>query len=232
MQSAFQAAFVRRREFFLQLSVRHDDDDCYVVLLHSIPAEQEGHTFARTPGTVEGRIVSMGFTIAPLKPRYRRPGSSAGGGGDPWPAAAGAAGSPECLVTLVLSMDLRGWLGARTLLRYTLPFWSELQRGWVESLLMSLVALGNKVSPRPPWNSCARSVCEQVRLPAHQAQVVLMRSPLYKATGHHPARVLLGAKSSGHVMWCSTTQWPKCNLSLMCRLCSAQQRRVTNQAGL
>ena len=55
-------------------------------------------------------------------------------------------------MTLVLSMDLGGWLGARTLLRYTLPFWSELQRGWVEALLMSLVALGNKVcfKPLPP----------------------------------------------------------------------------------
>eukprot|EP00892_Ulva_mutabilis_P002877 jgi/Ulvmu1/12590/UM092_0020.1 len=148
--NSLQAVFVRRREFFLQLSVRRDDDDCYVVLLHSIPREQQGRTFVRTPGTVEGRIVSMGFTIAPLKPRYRRAGSSAGGGSGSGAAAlpAGAGGalnSPECLVTLVLSMDLGGWLGARTLLRYTLPFWSELQRGWVEALLLSLVALGNKV---------------------------------------------------------------------------------------
>lgn len=153
MQNALQATFVRRREFFLQLSVRRDDDDCYVVLLHSIPREQKGHTFARTPGTVEGRIVSMGFTVAPLKLRYRRTGSSAGGGVDKAaPAAGGGLSSPECLVTLVLSMDLGGWLGARTLLRYTLPFWSELQRGWVEALLMSLVALGNKVcfKPLPP----------------------------------------------------------------------------------
>lgn len=144
MQSGFQAAFVRRREFFLQLSVRRDDDDCYVVLLHSIPAEQEGHTFARTPGTVEGRIVSMGFTIAPLKPRYRR-NSGSGGAADVGPPRSGSLNSTECLVTLVLSIDLGGWLGARTLLRYTLPFWSELQRPWVEALLMSLVALGNKV---------------------------------------------------------------------------------------
>jgi START domain len=131
VQNPLQGAFSSHREFFIQRSCRRDDDDSHVVLLHSV--DREAHDFEATPGHVEGVIKSMGFTVAPLKPRYRRS------------ASLPALDSHECLVTLVLSLDLGGWLGANSCLRYWLPFWSELEACWVQKLLMTLVALGNKV---------------------------------------------------------------------------------------
>ena len=131
MQNALQCAFASHRDFFLQRSCRKDDDDTYVVLLHSIC--RETHSFQATPGNVEGRIASMGFTVAPLKPAYRLKVSDR------------LMDSHECLVTLVLSADIGGWLGSTSPLRYCFPFWSDLENSWLQRLLMTLVALGNKV---------------------------------------------------------------------------------------
>ena len=82
---------------------------------------------------MEGRIASMGFTVAPLKPAYRLKVSDR------------LMDSHECLVTLVLSADIGGWLGSTSPLRYCFPFWSDLENSWLQRLLMTLVALGNKV---------------------------------------------------------------------------------------
>jgi hypothetical protein len=134
VQNALQAAFAAHRDFFLQRSCRKDDDDTYVVLLHSMDREaREKHNFRATPGNVEGRIASMGFTVAPLKPAYRLKHGDR------------LMDSHECLVTLVLSADIGGWLGAHSPMRYCFPFWSDLENSWLQRLLMTLVALGNKV---------------------------------------------------------------------------------------
>lgn len=131
LQNALQDAFASHRDFFLQRCCRKDDDESYVVLLHSI--DRETHKFKATPGNVEGRIASMGFTVAPLKPVYRHK------------MADRVMDSHECLVTLVLSADVGGWLGAHSPLSYCFPFWRDLENSWLQKLLMTLVALGNKV---------------------------------------------------------------------------------------
>lgn len=143
VQNALQAAFSSHRDFFLQRSCRKEDDESYVVLLHSIDRNmRDKHNYKVTPGHVEGHIASMGFTVAPLKPAYRMKMGER------------LLDSHECLVTLVLSADMGGWLGADSSFKYCCPFFGDLEIEWLQRLLMTLVALGNKVWLWLPVASC------------------------------------------------------------------------------
>lgn len=77
-------------------------------------------------GPVEATVESAGYTIAPLHSKYR-----------------GASQPAECLVTLVLKVDLGGWLsGSQPRFR---SLRAAIGRSWVEPMLLSVLALRDRV---------------------------------------------------------------------------------------
>lgn len=115
---------VAPREVLVRRSWRQDEDGTYNVFFQS----KDG-PFRPSKGHVAARIHAMGFTMAPL--RVPKKGNA-------------TCHSPECLVTVVLKVDLGGcfangsWLGR-------LPWNDHWQREWVETLLMTVVSLRDKV---------------------------------------------------------------------------------------
>jgi len=86
------------------------------------------------------QMASAGFTIAPLSTKYQ---------------AAGV--SQECLVTMVLKLDLGGWLSEQSRMGWLLrPFMHGIHSSYLEPMLMSVIALRDKVcaclpAPAPPF---------------------------------------------------------------------------------
>ncbi|PRW45250.1 ENHANCED DISEASE RESISTANCE 2 isoform X2 isoform B [Chlorella sorokiniana] len=120
------------REMCCVRSWRQDQDGTYIILYQSTnhrkarPA-RGGLLNWRAP--VRASVQAAGFTVAPLLPRYT--------GGGP---------SQECLVTLVMKIDLGGWLSQRSLLRRLgRPLAEPLMRAWLEPMLLSVVMLRDKV---------------------------------------------------------------------------------------
>ncbi len=75
------------------------------------------------------QMASAGFTIAPLSTKYQ---------------AAGV--SQECLVTMVLKLDLGGWLSEQSRMGWLLrPFMHGIHSSYLEPMLMSVIALRDKV---------------------------------------------------------------------------------------
>lgn len=147
LQGPLQRLLARNRDLFLRPSVRRDADGTYVVLLQSI--DRAASSLALTPGHVEATIPAMGFTISPLKREYLPHRAAGASRGAPPARVAAAEASPESLVTLVLSLDLGGWLGAARLACLPRPLRDALSRVWVEALLMTVIALANKVRSFP-----------------------------------------------------------------------------------
>ncbi|KAI7837930.1 hypothetical protein COHA_008236 [Chlorella ohadii] len=120
------------REMCCIRSWRQDQDGTYIILYQSTnhrkarPA-RGGLLHWRAP--VRASVQAAGFTVAPLLPRYT--------GGGP---------SQECLVTLVMKIDLGGWLSQHSLLRRLgRPLAEPLMRAWLEPMLLSVVMLRDKV---------------------------------------------------------------------------------------
>ncbi len=87
-------------------------------------------------------MLAAGFTLAPLKAADDVEWRGGGGDGGGSPGFHGA-DSPECLVTLVLSVDFGGLLSRRS---WLWPIVGEaLSMPWLENLLMTVVALRDKV---------------------------------------------------------------------------------------
>lgn len=84
------------------------------------------------------QVVAAGFTIAPLQPQYVRDGAP-----------------QESLVTMVVKLDLGGWLGDGTLLgAYAGPLVRLMRDAYVEPMLMAITALRDQVPPPsspPSW---------------------------------------------------------------------------------
>ena len=75
------------------------------------------------------QMASAGFTIAPLSAKYQAAGVSA-----------------ECLVTMVLKLDLGGWLSERSRMGWFLqPFMQGIHSSYLEPMLMSVISLRDKV---------------------------------------------------------------------------------------
>lgn len=73
------------------------------------------------------------------------------------PVAAGGGPSQECLVTLVMKVDLGGWLSQGSLVRRLgAPLSEALLRAWLEPMLLSVVMLRDKASCRGLYTSCAQ----------------------------------------------------------------------------
>lgn len=76
-------------------------------------------------------MASAGFTIAPLSSKYQAAGIS-----------------QECLVTMVLKLDLGGWLSEQSRMGWLLrPFMHGIHSSYLEPMLMSVIALRDKVRP-------------------------------------------------------------------------------------
>lgn len=76
-------------------------------------------------GHVRANLTYAGFTFAPLK------------------GTRGPHDGQECLVTMVVKMDFGGWLDASTWGGY---FMESSRQAWIEHVLMTVVALRDKVS--------------------------------------------------------------------------------------
>lgn len=120
------------REMVLLRSWRQDADGTYIVLYQSTnhrKARQSKGGLLNWKSPVRAQVQAAGFTVAPLLPRYT--------GGGP---------SQECLVTLVMKVDLGGWLSRRSLIRRLgAPLSETLLRAWLEPMLLSVVMLRDKV---------------------------------------------------------------------------------------
>lgn len=120
------------REMVLLRSWRQDADGTYIVLYQSTNHRKArpskgGLLSWKTP--VRAHVQAAGFTVSPLLPRYT--------GGGP---------SQECLVTMVMKIDLGGWLSQRSLLRRLgSPLADTMLRAWLEPMLLSVVMLRDKV---------------------------------------------------------------------------------------
>eukprot|EP00891_Asterochloris_glomerata_P006240 jgi/Astpho2/6240/fgenesh1_pg.00088_%23_51_t len=121
------------REMVVEQTWREEEDGTVIVLFHTTR-----HRYAReAPRTwfgswwqpVRAQIAAAGYTICPLQQRYTVNGES-----------------QECLVTLVLKLDLGGWLGDHSRMAWALaPITQRLNANFVEQLLMSVVFLRDKV---------------------------------------------------------------------------------------
>lgn len=131
--SLFSRLFCAPREIVAVRTWREDEEGVFVVICQSTD-----HRKARkqTPGwfpswskPIRATVTAAGYTFSPLLPQY-------------------ASGQPsrECLVTLVVQMDLGGGLGADSWLAKALPGAVESAR-WalLEPMVMSAVLLRNKV---------------------------------------------------------------------------------------
>ena len=93
-------------------------------------------------------MASAGFTIAPLSSKYQAAGIS-----------------QECLVTMVLKLDLGGWLSEQSRMGWLLrPFMHGIHSSYLEPMLMSVIALRDKVHPacshlRSFLRSLQKSLC-------------------------------------------------------------------------
>ncbi|KAI3426288.1 hypothetical protein D9Q98_008661 [Chlorella vulgaris] len=120
------------RELVMLRSWRQDADGTYIVLYQSTnhrkakPAKT-GLFSWRAP--VRAHVQAAGFTVSPLLPRYTDGGPS-----------------KECLVTLVMKVDLGGWLSHSGLvLRLGRSLSEPILRAWLEPMLLSVVILRDKV---------------------------------------------------------------------------------------
>ncbi|KAL0043136.1 hypothetical protein WJX79_010214 [Trebouxia sp. C0005] len=119
------------REVVLQQMWREEEDGTFIVLLHSTK-----HRKAAMPPAswswwqpIRAQMASAGFTIAPLSTKYQAAG-----------------GSQECLVTMVLKLDLGGWLSEQSRMGWLLrPFMHGIHSSYLEPMLMSVIALRDKV---------------------------------------------------------------------------------------
>ncbi|DBA89089.1 hypothetical protein WJX77_009682 [Trebouxia sp. C0004] len=119
------------RELVLQQMWREEEDGTFIVLLHSTK-----HRRAAMPPAswswwqpIRAQMASAGFTIAPLSTKYQAAG-----------------GSQECLVTMVLKLDLGGWLSEQGRMGWLLrPFMHGIHSSYLEPMLMSVIALRDKV---------------------------------------------------------------------------------------
>ena len=95
-------------------------------------------------------MVPAGFTIAPLLAKYRVAGVS-----------------PECLVTMVLKLDLGGWLSERSRMGWVLrPFMHGIHSSYLEPMLMSVISLRDKVTfSLRSCTVCTRACWKPVMMP-------------------------------------------------------------------
>lgn len=108
--------------------------------------------FARSLTLQWWQVISAGWTLSPLQPEYLE-------GGRP---------SHQCLVTLVLKLDLGGWLTsssgglmAALLQPIMLTFLgTSVRNAFLQPLMMSVISLRDKVPPCPPL-SPLHDVCHQ-----------------------------------------------------------------------
>ncbi|KAL3141693.1 hypothetical protein ABBQ32_004380 [Trebouxia sp. C0010 RCD-2024] len=119
------------REVVLQQMWREEEDGTFIVLLHSTK-----HRKASMPPPswswwqpIRAQMASAGFTIAPLSSKYQAAGIS-----------------QECLVTMVLKLDLGGWLSEQSRMGWLLrPIMHGIHSSYLEPMLMSVIALRDKV---------------------------------------------------------------------------------------
>eukprot|EP00884_Botryococcus_braunii_P002944 jgi/Botrbrau1/12650/Bobra.67_1s0016.1 len=124
--SGYLPAVCTPREVVVQQTWRMDSDGTYIVLVQS--TEHPSAPVAAS-SYVRARVVAAGFTIAPLQPQYVREGAP-----------------QESLVTMVVKLDLGGWLGDGTLLgTYAGPFVRPMREAFVEPMLMAITSLRDQV---------------------------------------------------------------------------------------
>jgi hypothetical protein len=89
------------------------------------------------------QVVAAGFTIAPLQKQYVRDGAV-----------------QECLVTMVLKLDLGGWLAEGATLSFVArPLVHAMRDAFVEPMLMALISLRDQVCGKlcTPPHDCSSS---------------------------------------------------------------------------
>lgn len=79
------------------------------------------------------QVDAAGFTLAPLQPQYRSGGSNV---------------SHSCMVTFVLKVDLGGFLSEKSSFGLLLPWSHQIAEGFLHSMLTSIMALRDTVSPK------------------------------------------------------------------------------------
>ena len=78
------------------------------------------------------QVDAAGFTLAPLQPQFRSGGSDV---------------SHSCLVTFVLKIDLGGYLSEKSPFGLYLPWSQQIAESFLHSMLTSVMALRDTVSP-------------------------------------------------------------------------------------
>ncbi|KAK9823769.1 hypothetical protein WJX72_005371 [[Myrmecia] bisecta] len=148
------------REVVVQQTWREDDDGTFIVLMRSTK-----HRKAREPSAgwlgyqpIRAQVAAAGFTIAPLRPRFL---SSSGS-------------SNECLVTMVLKLDLGGWLSEASRVGWLLaPLAKRAVNSFLEPMLMSVISLRDKVEQErfvvKPFSMGQQTDPDQYEKPAARA---------------------------------------------------------------
>ena len=132
----------------------------------------------------------------------------------PVPLPAGGGPSQECLVTLVMNVDLGGWLSRGSLLRRVgRPLADTLLRAWLEPMLLSVVMLRDKVG------GCLSLMGSALGLRSCAGRGGSLGSPgtlHHRCVGPHPplptlrpARPpsVLCCRWSRAASWCALTRW-------------------------
>ena len=104
-------------------------------------------------------MISAGWTLSPLQPEYLE-------GGRP---------SHQCLVTLVLKLDLGGWLtssGGSLMAALLQPIMNtflgtSVRDAFLHPLMMSVISLRDKVLPSPPLLDVCESVYKVMAFDKH-----------------------------------------------------------------
>ncbi|KAL3133701.1 hypothetical protein ABBQ32_008199 [Trebouxia sp. C0010 RCD-2024] len=133
------SALVAPREMVVEQSWRQEENGVYLVMSSSkdhpaVPVAEAPWYHWFSP--VRAQVISAGWTLSPLQPEYLE--------GRP---------SHQCLVTLVLKLDLGGWLssGTGTFMAALLgpfmsnPLGASVRNAFLQPLLMSVISLRDKV---------------------------------------------------------------------------------------
>lgn len=123
------------RDMVLLRTWRQEVDGSYIVLYQSTQNDLKVPNHSQRQGSTSGwsspvrsKIQAAGYTVAPLLPEYTMNGES-----------------HECLVTLVVKVDLGGWLSQQGILGQLVGGW---KRPWLDPMILSVVALRDKVEQR------------------------------------------------------------------------------------
>uniref|UniRef100_A0A7S1SJP9 START domain-containing protein n=1 Tax=Tetraselmis chuii TaxID=63592 RepID=A0A7S1SJP9_9CHLO len=148
--------FFGPRDLVIQRSWRVEEDETYVVTMNSVehplcptPPVKKGLGWFTSP--VRAQVIAAGFSIAPLKAKHL-------------PPSVNPSQSPECLLTVVMRVDIGGalnWFG---------PAFRSLENMWLEPMISSIAGIRERMEQRRFVGTCLLADADSAKSSHHTQQ--------------------------------------------------------------